>query len=172
MSLLIDDFRDGASDCPDWTPDPTILDEVADEKALIGLHQYIENRVANPEYHQASRCAMTIAPALTDTAHSAPLGCTFYSGAAFPAEYRGDYFVCYHGSWNRSRPTGYRVVRVRVQGGKPRRIEHFVDGFLPEGREPIGRPVDVLTAPDGSLLVSDDFGGRIFRVHWVGGASR
>ncbi|HEV8479771.1 MAG TPA: PQQ-dependent sugar dehydrogenase [Candidatus Eisenbacteria bacterium] len=130
------------------------------------------DRIPNPEYHDAARCAMTIPPALTDTAHSAPLGCTFYSGTAFPAEYRGDYFVCYHGSWNRSRPTGYRVVRVRVRDGKPAGIEHFVDGFLPGGREPIGRPVDVLTAPDGSLLVSDDFGGRIFRVHWVGSARR
>ncbi|HKA25293.1 MAG TPA: PQQ-dependent sugar dehydrogenase [Candidatus Eisenbacteria bacterium] len=130
------------------------------------------DRVPNPEYHDPARCAETISPALTDTAHSAPLGCTFYTGAQFPPEYRGDYFVCYHGSWNRTLPTGYRVVRVRVKDGKPGAIEHFVDGFLPGGREPIGRPVDVLTAPDGSLLVSDDFGGRIFRVRWVGTGAR
>jgi len=130
------------------------------------------DRVPNPEYHDVARCAGTIPPALTDTAHSAPLGCTFYTGSAFPAEYRNDYFVAYHGSWNRSRPTGYRVVRVRVRGGKPTTIENFVSGFRPGPDEPIGRPVDVLTAPDGSLLVSDDFGGRIFRVRWVGAARR
>ena len=131
------------------------------------------NRIANPEFHNTERCAGTIPPALTDTAHSAPLGCTFYSGNAFPQEYRGDYFVCYHGSWNRTIPTGYRVVRVRVREGKPvTPIEHFVDGFRPGPGSPIGRPVDVLTAPDGSLLVSDDYGGRIFRVRWVGSGAR
>ena len=126
------------------------------------------NRVPNPEYNDRARCAGTIPPALTDTAHSAPLGCAFYTGSAFPAEYRNDYFVCYHGSWNRSRPTGYKVVRVRVQGGRPTAIEPFLTGFLPHPGEPLGRPVDVVTAPDGSLLVSDDFGGRIFRVRWLG----
>jgi glucose/arabinose dehydrogenase len=131
------------------------------------------DRIPNPEFHNTERCAPTIPPALTDTAHSAPLGCTFYSGTAFPQDYRGDYFVCYHGSWNRTIPTGYRVVRVRVKDGKPLEpIEHFVDGFRPGPGRPIGRPVDVLTAPDGSLLVSDDFGGRIFRVRWVGDGTR
>jgi glucose/arabinose dehydrogenase len=126
------------------------------------------NRIPNPEYNDRERCASTIPPALTDTAHSAPLGCTFYTGDKFPADYRGDYVVAYHGSWNRSRPTGYRVVRVKVQDGKPTAIEHFVDGFRSGEDSPFGRPVDVLTAPDGSLLVSDDYGGRIFRVRWVG----
>jgi len=131
------------------------------------------DRIPNPEFHDKERCAGTIPPALTDTAHSAPLGCTFYTGTAFPQDYRGDYFVCYHGSWNRTLPTGYRVVRVRVRDGKPvEPIEHFVDGFRPGPGKPIGRPVDVLTAPDGSLLVSDDYGGRIFRVRWVGDGAR
>ena len=159
----------------DWLGDDLPPEEIVDvlrQGGDYGWPYCYGDREPNPEFHDHERCASTIAPALTDTAHSAPLGCTFYSGAAFPAEYSNDYFVCYHGSWNRSRPTGYRVVRVRVRDGKPTGIEPFVTGFLPGPGEPIGRPVDVLTAPDGSLLVSDDFGGRVLRVRYVGPARR
>jgi glucose/arabinose dehydrogenase len=126
------------------------------------------NRIPNPEYGDAARCANTIAPAITDTAHSAPLGCAFYTGNQFPREYHGDFFVCYHGSWNRSRPTGYKVVRVRVRDGRPWKIEPFLTGFRTGEEPPIGRPVDALVARDGSLLISDDSGGRVFRVRYVG----
>ncbi len=123
------------------------------------------DRVPNPEYHDAARCARTLPPALTDTAHSAPLGCAFYTGGQFPAEYRGDFFVCYHGSWNRSVPTGYKVARVRVKDGRPVGLEPFLTGFL-RGDVVSGRPVGALVASDGSLLVSDDYGGRIYRISY------
>ena len=93
---------------------------------------------------------------------------SFYTGNQFPEEYRGDFFVAYHGSWNRSKPTGYKVVRVKVEDGIPTLIEPFLTGFLPEGSSNIGRPVDLLVDLDGSLLVSDDAKGRIFRVRHVG----
>ena len=116
----------------------------------------------NPEYPNAN-CAIVEPPAITFQAHSAPLGITFYTGSAFPG-YKGDAFLTYHGSWNRSVPTGAKVVHVKVENGKPVSIEDFVTGWLlPDGSK-WGRPVAVLALPDGSLLISDDQGGRIWRV--------
>ena len=123
---------------------------------------------ANPEYANAD-CSHLAAPAITFQAHSAPLGIAFSTGTQFPPDYRGGAFVAYHGSWNRSVPTGYKVVYVRQRNGGPVVITDFVVGFLPDGAaEPWARPVGVLVARDGSLLVSDDAGGRIFRVHYIG----
>src|SRR5256712_873402 len=118
---------------------------------------------ANPEYPSAD-CSSVEPPALTFQAHSAPLGLAFYTGAMFPAEYQGDAFMTYHGSWNRTEPTGAKVVRVHVQNGQPTGIDDFVTGWqLPDGSR-WGRPVSLLVMPDGALLVSDDWGGRIWRV--------
>jgi glucose/arabinose dehydrogenase len=123
------------------------------------------NRVPNPEYHDAARCARTIPPALALQAHSAPLGLSFLSRATtFPAEYRGDLLVAYHGSWNRDVPTGAKVVRVRVSGGRPTAVEDFITGWQTANGRRWGRPVDVVAAADGSVLVSDDAGGAIYRV--------
>ncbi len=127
-----------------------------------------ENRVPNPEYPDAQRCVNTVTPALEMQAHSAPLGMVFYDGDQFPAEYRGDLFLAFHGSWNRSEPTGYKVVRVRVQNGQPISYEDFAAGWLTAGGAVLGRPVAVEVGPDGSLYVSDDGAGRIWRVRWVG----
>ena len=127
-----------------------------------------ENRVPNPEYADAQRCVNTVTPALEMQAHSAPLGMVFYDGDQFPAEYRGDLFLAFHGSWNRSEPTGYKVVRVRVQNGQPVSYEDFAAGWLTAGGAVLGRPVAVEVGPDGSLYVSDDGAGRIWRVRWVG----
>ena len=118
---------------------------------------------ANPEYAGAD-CAGVEPPAITFQAHSAPLGIAFYTRAGFPADYRGDAFVAYHGSWNRSAPTGAKVVRVRVQGGRPVAVEDFITGWQLSDGSRWGRPVGLLAMPDGSLLVSDDQGERIWRV--------
>src|SRR5438093_967827 len=117
----------------------------------------------NPEY-PGFDCSGVEPPAITDTAHSAPLGLAFYTGTMFPAAYQGDAFMTYHGSWNRSVPTGAKVVRVRVQSGRPTAIEDFVTGWQLAGGSRWGRPVGLLVMPDGALLVSDDAGGRIWRV--------
>jgi glucose/arabinose dehydrogenase len=117
----------------------------------------------NPEYAGAD-CSGVEPPALTIQAHSAPLGLAFYTGAMFPAEYQGDAFLTYHGSWDRDPPTGAKVVRIRAQAAQTVSAEDFVTGWqLPDGRR-WGRPVAVLVAADGSLLVSDDYAGRIWRV--------
>jgi glucose/arabinose dehydrogenase len=117
----------------------------------------------NPEFLGAD-CSGVEPPAITFQAHAAPLGLVFYTGGTFPAEYQGDAFMTYHGSWNRSVPVEPKVVRVRVQNGRPMAIEDFVTGWqLPDGSR-WGRPVGLLEMPDGALLVSDDDGGRIWRV--------
>jgi glucose/arabinose dehydrogenase len=116
----------------------------------------------NPEFPNAD-CSTVEPPAITFQAHSAPLGITFYSGTKFPGM-QGDAFLTYHGSWNRSVPTGAKVVHVKVQNGKPVSIEDFVTGWQTGNGSRWGRPVGVLALPDGSLLISDDTGGRIWRV--------
>ena len=97
--------------------------------------------------------------------HVASLGMRFYTGAQFPAEYRNNIFIAEHGSWNRSKKIGYRVVRVVVQGGKALRQEVFAQGWL-QGESAWGRPADVEVMADGSLLVSDDEAGAIYRISY------
>jgi hypothetical protein len=97
--------------------------------------------------------------------HSAPLGIAFYEGAMFPPDYRGDAFVTLHGSWNRARRTGYKVIRLRFANGRPTgEYEDFLTGFVVSDRTVWGRPVGVTVAQDGALLVSEDANGTIWRV--------
>jgi glucose/arabinose dehydrogenase len=97
--------------------------------------------------------------------HSASLGMTFYEGNSFPPEYRGDAFAAEHGSWNRSKRTGYKVIRVRMKDGQPTgEYEDFVTGFVVNDDDVWGRPVGVAVAKDGALLISEDGNGTIWRV--------
>ncbi len=106
-------------------------------------------------------------PVFEYQAHSAPLGITFYDGTVFPEKYRQGLFICFHGSWNRSIPVGYKVVFLPLDvKNKPGKPLNFLSGFL-QGAERIGRPVDVITGPQGELFVSDDHGGRIFKVTYA-----
>ena len=123
------------------------------------------DRVPNPEFHDQARCDRTLPPALKLQAHSAPLGLAFLDGATmFPAEYRDDALLALHGSWNRSVPTGAKVVRVHVENGRPVSYEDFISGWQDANGHRWGRPAGVLVARDGSVLISDDSGGAIFRV--------
>jgi glucose/arabinose dehydrogenase len=103
--------------------------------------------------------------------HSASLCMTFYTGTQFPAEFRGEVFAAEHGSWNRSRRTGYKVIRVPAPNGKPSgEYEDFLTGFVTAGGDVWGRPVGVTVASDGALLVSDDGGNVIWRVSYQANA--
>lgn len=104
-------------------------------------------------------------PAKVDLqAHSAPLGLAFIPDT-WPEEYRGDLLVSFHGSWNRTVPTGYKVVRIRLaQDGTVEGTEDFITGWLQGGDDALGRPVDLLFAPDGTLYLSDDRAGVIYRI--------
>lgn len=105
------------------------------------------------------------APSLIDMqAHSAPLGLAFYDGDSFPQEYRGDLFVAYHGSWNRREPTGYKIVSIDMNTFT---VKDFATGWL-AGSNVLGRPVDIIVAEDGSLFVSDDNAGKIYRIYYEG----
>jgi glucose/arabinose dehydrogenase len=125
-------------------------------------------RIVDPDYGSPNACDGIAVPAVEMQAHSAPLGLTFYTGQQFPEEYRGDLFVAFHGSWNRTVPTGYKVVRISMRDGSPGPVQDFAAGWLRADGSNWGRPVDVLTASDGSLFVSDDGGGFIYRIFYAG----
>ncbi len=104
--------------------------------------------------------------------HSAPLGIAFYTGQQFPAEYRNDLFVALHGSWNRGSRTGYKLIRVKMKDGHATgEYEDFMTGFVAGNSEVWGRPVGVVMAQDGSLLVSDDGSGTVWRITYNGGGA-
>ena len=102
-------------------------------------------------------------------AHAADLGLAFYTGKQFPAKYQGGLFSAQHGSWNRTTPIGARVMFTSLKAdGTADKTEVFADGWLDETGLYRGRPVDVAMMKDGSMLVSDDFAGAIYRVTYVG----
>ena len=114
--------------------------------------------------------AEALIPDIAVGAHTASLGFLFYKGTSFPARYRNGAFVAQHGSWNRSKLSGYRVAFVPFSGGSTRPVEDFVTGFIAseERREVYGRPVGLAILPGGSLAIADDAGNRIWRVRSTG----
>jgi len=132
--------------------------------------------VPDPEFGAQRACSTTEPPVQKLGAHVAALGFTFYTGDMFPASYKNAVIIAEHGSWNRSVPSGYRVMVARTDGRRVTSYETFLDGFMPgrstapggraATRLATGRPVDVLQLPDGSILISDDFGNRILRVSY------
>ena len=127
--------------------------------------------LADAQFGRNRRCAEFAAPAQKLGAHVAALGMRFYTGTMFPAAYRNQIFVAEHGSWNRSKKTGYRITVVHLQGSKAVGYEVFASGWL-NGENAWGRPTDVLVLPDGSLLVADDHAGVIYRISYHGRAER
>jgi glucose/arabinose dehydrogenase len=120
--------------------------------------------IADPEYGGRRPCKDFTPPAWQFPAHVAPLGVHFYRGQSYPEAYRGQLFVAQHGSWNRTQPQGYRIVVVRFSNGQPVSDEVFAEGWLQPNGQVLGRPVDILELADGSLLVSDDRRGVIYRI--------
>jgi glucose/arabinose dehydrogenase len=154
--------RDGLGD--DLVPD--YITRVK-EGAFYGWPWYYIGNHEDPRYGNARpdlKDKVTVPDVLLQ-AHSASLGLTFYQGSNFPPEYRGDAFAAEHGSWNRSKRTGYKVIRIRLKDGVPTgEYEDFVTGFVVNDSEVWGRPVGVTVARDGALLISEDGNGTIWRV--------
>lgn len=119
----------------------------------------------DPEFGVARKCSEFIAPEVNLGAHVAPLGVRFYTGNMFPSEYRNSVFVAEHGSWNRSKKSGYKVVRISTNEKGEKSQQTFIDGFL-QGQRSWGRPVDFLVMPDGAMLLSDDQNGVIYRISY------
>ncbi len=130
----------------------------------LGNHEDPRHKGEHPEL-----AGKVIVPDVLLQAHSASLEMTFYEGNQFPAEYRGDGFAAEHGSWNRSRRTGCKVIRVIMRDGKPTgEYEDFMTGFVNADGDVWGRPVGVAVAHDGSLLVTEDGNGTMWRISYAG----
>jgi len=122
--------------------------------------------IVDPVFAKGRDCRMFEPPAIALGPHVAAIGMRFYRGTMFPEEYRGQVFLAEHGSWNRSQKIGYRVSLVRVKDGQAVSYSPFAQGWL-QGGETWGRPADVQELPDGSLLVSDEKAGAIYRITYA-----
>ena len=154
----------------DWLGDDLPPDELnyAPRQGLhFGFPFCFGKTVSDPDFGEQRACSDLTPPAAELGAHVASLGMRFYTGSMFPPEYRGHIFVAEHGSWNRSDPVGYRITLLRLDDDRVVSYEVFAEGWL-QGREAWGRPVDLEVMPDGSLLVSDDHAGAIYRISYRG----
>ena len=141
------------------------LNEITSPDPHFGFPYCHQGDVLDPEFGAGKRCKDYVPPVLKLGAHVASLGMRFYSGTQFPASYKGAIFIAEHGSWNRTKKSGYRVMTVRLKGNKVLSYQPLITGFE-KNEKAWGRPVDVQPLPDGSLLVSDDLAGAVYRVTW------
>lgn len=139
------------------------VDEVGKDYGFPYCHA---GDVVDPEFGQLKGCSAAVAPALKLGPHVAPLAIRFYKSGQFPGGYANTAFIAQHGSWNRSVPIGYRIMQVKLDGDKVVGYEPFLTGWLKSDGNVTGRPVDLQWASDGSLLVSDDQEGAIYRISY------
>ena len=158
----------------DWLGDDVPNDELnvlTKEGENFGFPFCHQGDIQDPIYGKYNTCAQSTPPILKLGAHVAPLGIRFYTGKMFPAEYKNNLFMARHGSWNRNTKQGYDVMRVVLDAkGKVVKYEPFLTGFLTnEKADPPmwGRPVDVQVIADGSMLVTDDYNGVIYRISYA-----
>jgi len=152
----------------DWLSDdipPCELNRLSQVGQHFGYPYCHGGTILDPEFGHGKNCDDYTAPVQNLGAHVAPLGMMFYTGTMFPAEYRNQILIAEHGSWNRSTKIGYRVTSVTLNGDSAIAYMDFANGWL-NGDEVTGRPVDLLQLPDGSVLLSDDFGGKIYRISY------
>lgn len=161
----------------DWLSEDVPEDElnrVTRTGEHFGAPYCYQGNIADSEFGWGRSCSEFTPPVALMGPHSASLGMRFYTGSQFPAEFRGAIFVARHGSWNRSRKFGGDIAVVKLNAdGSVKSIAPFITGFI-QDNEYVGRPDDVVFLSDGSMLISDDFNGAIYRVSYVGplGASK
>jgi glucose/arabinose dehydrogenase len=161
-------FTDNGRDMMGDDVPPDELDHAAKPGMHFGYPYCHGGDVADPEFGTKRKCADFTPPVQKFGAHVASLGMRFYNGSMFPAEYANRIFIAEHGSWNRSKKSGYRVMQARIEGGKVVEYGVFAEGFLDVRSDSAwGRPVDVQVMPDGALLVSDDHAGAIYRIAYT-----
>lgn len=150
---------------------PEELNRIAKSGQHFGYPYCHGGDTPDSEFGRERKCSEFSAPEAKFQAHSAALGMRFYTGAAFPKEYRNQVFVAQHGSWNRSKKVGYQLVTVNtaVDANEKHQYRVFAEGWLNTSDDSVwGRPVDLLQLPDGSLLVSDDYANVIYRISYKG----
>lgn len=156
----------------DWISDDMPLDELnhvsRPGRQNFGFPYCHSGLMVDPEFGGARLCSDFARPAALLGAHAAPLGMRFYTGRSFPAKYHDAIFIARHGPWNRSRKAADVAVAFLNEKREVLTVEPFLTGFVQDG-DYVGRPVDVHVMKDGSLLVSDDHNGAIYRVSYVGG---
>lgn len=158
-------FTDNGRDMMGDDIPPCELNRVGEDGQHFGYPFCHGGTIADPEYGSQRPCEDFIAPVQNLDAHVAPLGVKFPSGGMFPDTYNNVALIAEHGSWNRSKKSGYRISMVRLEGNESVAYEPFIDGWLDdETQEQFGRPVDLLFLEDGSMLISDDYGDAIYRV--------
>jgi glucose/arabinose dehydrogenase len=160
-------FTDNGRDLLGNDAPPDELNHAPSAGMHFGYPYCHAGELPDPVFGLRSRCHDFVAPAQNLGAHVAALGMRFYTGQQFPAPYRNRIFIAEHGSWNRSPKSGYRITTVTLAGNRPVGYEPFAEGWL-QGNSAWGRPVDVIVAPDGALLVSDDERGAIYRISYRG----
>lgn len=160
-------FTDNGRDMMGDDIPPDELNRAPEQGLHFGYPYCHGGEVLDPEFGAGKSCNDYTAPAQKLDAHVAVLGVKFYDGTMFPAEYRGQIFLAEHGSWNRSEKIGYRISLIRLEDGVPASYEVFAEGWL-QGQAVSGRPVDLLILDDGSMLVSDDYAGKIYRISYEG----
>ena len=154
----------------DWLGDDSPeceLNRTTGSKGHFGYPYCHQGNILDPEFGENKDCKDYIAPVVNLGPHTAPLGVEFYSGTNFPEEYQSIY-VARHGSWNRTEKIGYDVVRVTKKEDGSYEWLPFISGWLSDDKTEVwGRPVDVEVMPDGSMLISDDYGDAIYRVYYM-----
>jgi len=159
-------FTNNGRDWADENLPNDTLNRLAHKGMNFGYPFCHQGDFLDPEFGKGRSCDEFDKPEMKLGAHVAALGMRFYNGNMFPAEYKGNIFIAEHGSWNKTKKSGYQVVRVVLDAkNKPVKLEPFITGWL-EGENFWGRPVDVQVLKDGSMLVSDDETGAIFRVSY------
>jgi glucose/arabinose dehydrogenase len=154
----------------DWVSDEGPSDKL-NRIGRIGAHYGYpychQGNMPDPKYAMGHKCSEFTPPVLNLGAHVAPLGMKFYTGNQFPREYRNNILIAEHGSWNRHKYQGARIVRVITDPkGRTARQEVFASGWINGDQSYTGRPADIVLAPDGSILVADDWAGAIYRISY------
>ncbi|WP_404341011.1 PQQ-dependent sugar dehydrogenase [Pseudoalteromonas mariniglutinosa] len=158
-------FSDNGRDMMGDDTPPCEINRVSNEGEHFGFPYVHGGAILDPEFGVGKNIADYKAPALSLAAHVAPLGIHFYQGKQFPNNYEEQLFVAEHGSWNRTKKAGYKVAIATIEQGQVIKYTPFITGFM-QNEETFGRPVAFAELADGSLLISDDFAGVIYRVSY------
>ncbi|MDN3379214.1 MULTISPECIES: PQQ-dependent sugar dehydrogenase [unclassified Pseudoalteromonas] len=158
-------FSDNGRDMMGDDIPPDELNRLTNEGEHFGFPYVHAGAILDPEFGKGKSTSDYTAPALALAAHVAPLGIHFYNGKQFPSDYKQQLFVAEHGSWNRSKKSGYKVAVATIEQGRVIKYTPFITGFM-KNEETLGRPVAFAELADGSLLISDDYANVIYRVSY------